>query len=362
MEKVYNRIMRKFQEFLHWLGIPKQLAVDYKVHQVCKIISEFSLEFRTTRDRVQQTIAKKKEAKERNKSRAKLHELMKMHGKSKEEKEVDDLSKMLKSDADGSIPRRKKKHRHREEGDRRCHKEDAEKREHRRKKEDGENPEDDAKKEHRRRREDGERRNNRRVRGEVAGEERLKEKTRDQLVEEYGLKKEFSRETSDISLPPTSPTGQEEEVKVVRRRRRREEIPPSSFTDEIPHPGREEQKSRSHKRRDEAVSPINGVSEEPVTDPEEGRRLKRETRRRSQKSQMRPNVTEQDVVLADGQRVAESEVDSGLFESLMSTAADLGMGTLRRNKERRRSTKLRKSADLMRSRTRENNVYEEEAL
>ena len=42
-----------------------------KVHQVCKTVSEFSLEFR-----VQQTLAKKREAKERNKSRQKLHELM----------------------------------------------------------------------------------------------------------------------------------------------------------------------------------------------------------------------------------------------------------------------------------------------
>ena len=83
--------------------------------------------------------------------------------------------------------------------------------------------------------------------------------------------------------------------------------------------------------------------------------------------------------------MAESEVDQGLFESLMG----MGMGTLRRNKKSRNSTKNRyenqtfedicivsglllhelilivfrdskKSGDLMRSRTRENNVYEEE--
>merc|ERR1712025_866972 len=92
-----------------------------------------------------------------------------------------------------------------------------------------------------------------------------------------------------------------------------------------------------------------------------------EPRRRSHRSH-RPhppaNVSELEVVLDDGQRVPESKVDAGLFESLMSTAADMGMGTLRRNKERRRSTKhresSRKSGDLMRSRTRENNVYVEE--
>jgi len=57
-------------------------------------------------------------------------------------------------------------------------------------------------------------------------------------------------------------------------------------------------------------------------------------------------------------------MDAGLFESLMSTAVDLGVGTLRRSKGSRRSTKTRdsskKSGDLMRSRTRENNVYVEE--
>ena len=62
----------------------------------------------------------------------------------------------------------------------------------------------------------------------------------------------------------------------------------------------------------------------------------RERRRRSQKSRS-ANITEQSVTLADGQRVPESEVDAGLFESLMG----MGMGTIRRGKDRRRSTKSR---------------------
>merc|ERR1712130_745555 len=107
----------------------------------------------------------------------------------------------------------------------------------------------------------------------------------------------------------------------------------------------------------------NGQAPAPSNDPDE-LRLKRMERRRSQKSQMRANVSEQSVVLDSGARVPESEVDAGLMGALMSTAADMGMGTLRRNKERRRSTKhresSRKSGDLMRSRTRENNVYVEE--
>ena len=56
MDKVHKRIMAKFHEFLLWLGVPKHLHNDYRAHQICKIISEFSLEFRTTRERVQQVI------------------------------------------------------------------------------------------------------------------------------------------------------------------------------------------------------------------------------------------------------------------------------------------------------------------
>jgi len=365
MEKVYNRIMKRFHNFLQWLGIPKHLTSDYKVHQVCKIISEFSLEFRTTRERVQQTIAKKKEAKERNKSRQKLHELMKMHGQSKESKEVDDLSKMLRVEADGSIPRRKKKHRPREEGERR---------EHRRRREDGLPEDEEARKERRRKRLEAERRGypieegedqpkgqRHRSRREVAnGGDGLQEEQR------RGGRRQTTAEEHDEDLPMSpaeEPISVEE--KGVRRRRRREDHPLSStvLTDEnsaaLEKPIR---RRKRHEENKETLSLENEISSAQVPLTEEDKRELRERRRRSQKS--RPNISEQNVQLVNGQRVPESEMDAGLFESLMSTAADMGMGTLRRNKERRRSTKLRessrKSADLMRSRTRENNVYEEE--
>lgn len=95
MQKV-NKIMRKnFQDFLVWLGIPKSQTHEYKVNHVCKIVSEFALEFRTSRERAQQTLKFKKEAKERNRSRAKLHELAKNSSKS-------DLNILL---ADNEAPR-----------------------------------------------------------------------------------------------------------------------------------------------------------------------------------------------------------------------------------------------------------------
>jgi len=360
MEKVYKKIMKRFHDFLQWLGIPKHLTSDYKVHQVCKIISEFSLEFRTTRERVQQTIAKKREAKERNKSRQKLHELMKMHGQGKESKEVDDLSKMLRIEADGTIPRRKKKHRTREDG---------EAREHRKKKEEGKPEDEDSRRERRRRRLEGERRAHK----TEDGDNQLKEKRRHrreeatengEVPEAKPRRRRNPIENIEDQLP-MSPTEEPSTVeeKLVRRRRRREEIPLSPTMSPDENISIEEslvRRSRRQEERSEAMYPTDDTRTAQKS--EEEKREQKERRRRSQKS--RPNVTEQNVQLADGQRVPESEVDAGLFESLMSTAADMGMGTLRRNKERRRSTKLRessrKSADLMRSRTRENNVYEEE--
>ena len=333
MEKIYKRIMKRFYSFLQWLGIPKHLTSEYKVHQVCKIISEFSLEFRTTRERVQQTIAKKKEAKERNKSRAKLHELMKNHSQKKIPTEVDDLSKMLRVEADGTIPRRKKKHRPREEGERR---------EHRRKKEEGQPEDEEIKKERRRRRVEAERQGHRKE----EGEDQAKERRRRRRKEEEEATEDDSKPTGRRNpfdhtneMSPMSPTDEPESVeeKVVRRRRRKEEeilsptLPPDESTAML-------EKMTRRRRRNEVASPSDElrVSEIPT---EEEKREHRERRRRSQKS--RPNVSEQNVQLADGQRVPESEVDAGLFESLMNTAADMGMGTLRRNKERRRSTKLR---------------------
>ena len=81
MQKI-NKIMRKnFQEFLVWLGIPRSLSHDYKISHVFKIVSEFALEFRTSRERALQTLKFKREAKERNRSRAKLHELAKNSSK-----------------------------------------------------------------------------------------------------------------------------------------------------------------------------------------------------------------------------------------------------------------------------------------
>ena len=323
MGKVHKRIMQRFHEFLLWLGVPKHLHNDYKAHQICKIISEFSLEFRTTRERVQQTIAKKKEAKERNKSRQKLHELMKMYGQSgqpsKEVKEVDDLSSMLRVAADGSIPRRKKKHRPREEG------------------------------EHRRRRKEGDDDDQRR--------ERRRHRAREQEAEDVGDQPAAAVADNDESVtlevpvrrrrrPPieaSEPVSEEAsaalEEKLMRRRRKIAEDP--NLTPEEAAMLLEKMERRQRRKKAEAAAVAVADAEVDVGEvdqktEEERRAEQRERRRRSQKSRS-ANITEQSVQLADGQRVAESEVDAGLFESLMG----MGMNTLRRDKGRRRSTKTR---------------------
>ena len=46
-------------------NVPQNLPLLCQVHHVCKILSEFALEYRTTRERVIETIEKKKAAKEK---------------------------------------------------------------------------------------------------------------------------------------------------------------------------------------------------------------------------------------------------------------------------------------------------------
>ena len=65
MTSIHDKVMKKYSELLDWLGIPAHAQPDYRVHSTCKILSEFSLEYRTTRERVIQTIQKKKLAREK---------------------------------------------------------------------------------------------------------------------------------------------------------------------------------------------------------------------------------------------------------------------------------------------------------
>lgn len=62
----------RFKKFLLWLGIPLHQITDTKPNEFCRVVSEFALEYRTTRERVLQQLEKKANHRERNKTRGKM--------------------------------------------------------------------------------------------------------------------------------------------------------------------------------------------------------------------------------------------------------------------------------------------------
>ncbi|XP_067361926.1 FH1/FH2 domain-containing protein 3 isoform X3 [Channa argus] len=69
---VHRRIINRFHSFLLFLGHPAYNVREISVHRFSKIISEFALEYRTTRDRVLQQKQKRADHRERNKTRGKM--------------------------------------------------------------------------------------------------------------------------------------------------------------------------------------------------------------------------------------------------------------------------------------------------
>jgi len=62
----------RFHKFLLWLGVSAHQVPTTKPHYLFKVVSEFALEYRTTRERVIQQLQKKANHRERNKTRGKL--------------------------------------------------------------------------------------------------------------------------------------------------------------------------------------------------------------------------------------------------------------------------------------------------
>jgi len=69
---IHRRVLNRFQKFLLWLGYPRGIIQETKITQFCKILSEFALEYRTTRERITTQKQKKQNRGERNKTRGKL--------------------------------------------------------------------------------------------------------------------------------------------------------------------------------------------------------------------------------------------------------------------------------------------------
>lgn len=62
----------RFHAFLVFLGHPIYAVREVSIHRFSKILSEFALEYRTTRERVLQQKQKRANHRERNKTRGKM--------------------------------------------------------------------------------------------------------------------------------------------------------------------------------------------------------------------------------------------------------------------------------------------------
>ncbi|XP_031154826.1 FH1/FH2 domain-containing protein 3 isoform X2 [Sander lucioperca] len=69
---VHRRILNRFHAFLLFLGHPIYAIREVSIHRFSKILSEFALEYRTTRERVLQQKQKRANHRERNKTRGKM--------------------------------------------------------------------------------------------------------------------------------------------------------------------------------------------------------------------------------------------------------------------------------------------------
>ncbi|XP_063698842.1 FH1/FH2 domain-containing protein 3 isoform X3 [Culicoides brevitarsis] len=72
LDIIHRRVLNRYRKFLTWLSIPQHRINEMRPNEFCRIISEFALEYRTTRERVQQQLEKKLNHRERNKTRGKL--------------------------------------------------------------------------------------------------------------------------------------------------------------------------------------------------------------------------------------------------------------------------------------------------
>ncbi|KYN40215.1 FH1/FH2 domain-containing protein 3 [Trachymyrmex septentrionalis] len=111
---VHRRIINRFRKFILWLGIPLHRIQDTKPNEFCRIVSEFALEYRTTRERVIQQLEKKANHRERNKTRGKMiTEVGKF--RTKEDRADAELRQLLGSDISdvesihGTLPWRRQK-------------------------------------------------------------------------------------------------------------------------------------------------------------------------------------------------------------------------------------------------------------
>lgn len=88
---IHRRVINRFQKFLLWLGYPRSIIQDTKITSFCKTLSEFALEYRTTRDRITTQKQKKQNRDDRHQTRGKLITEVCFNGKELFEEEIFDF-------------------------------------------------------------------------------------------------------------------------------------------------------------------------------------------------------------------------------------------------------------------------------
>ncbi|XP_025115916.1 FH1/FH2 domain-containing protein 1-like isoform X3 [Pomacea canaliculata] len=72
LQIIYRRIINRYHKLLLYMGLPVHEAKEMRINHFCKVISEFALEYRTTRDKVLHMMEKKANQRERKKTRGKM--------------------------------------------------------------------------------------------------------------------------------------------------------------------------------------------------------------------------------------------------------------------------------------------------
>ncbi|XP_077982193.1 uncharacterized protein LOC144437183 isoform X2 [Glandiceps talaboti] len=97
LKTVHRRVINRFKKLLLYMGMLPSNISEVKVSNFCKIISEFSLEYRTARERVIEMQKKKANQRERNKTRGKLITDTKNFSKVQDKEDHDKLKSLLKN-------------------------------------------------------------------------------------------------------------------------------------------------------------------------------------------------------------------------------------------------------------------------
>uniref|UniRef100_UPI00358F38DF FH1/FH2 domain-containing protein 3-like isoform X2 n=1 Tax=Myxine glutinosa TaxID=7769 RepID=UPI00358F38DF len=72
LQTVHRRLLNRFHAFLLYAGHSPASAREFSVTRLCRVVSEFALEYRTTRERILQQQQKRASHRERNKTRGKM--------------------------------------------------------------------------------------------------------------------------------------------------------------------------------------------------------------------------------------------------------------------------------------------------